>query len=161
MRFRRGRVLTSTVPVALAGALMLWLIVAGRREASPSQTTSEDVTATESWDHEPLLTREQEAGRLPFERYCAFCHGREGDGAGINAPNLPVAVPDLADATLTATRSAAQLSAHVSGEDRPAGQPPICPPWRGRLSAREIDAVAAYVEALLNARRRLTGDRLQ
>lgn len=159
MRFGRGRVMTSTVPIALAGALTLWLILAGRREASPSQTISEDVTGTDPGDHQPLLPREQEAGRVPFERYCAFCHGREGDGAGINAPNLPVPVPDLADATLTETRSAAQLSAHIAGEVGSTGQPRICPQWSGRLTARDIDAVAAFVETLVTARRRLTGDR--
>ena len=159
MRLGCSRVITSTVLITVAGALMLRLILEGRREASPSQTTSEDVAAVEAGDHQPLLPREQEAGRVPFERYCAFCHGREGDGAGINAPNLPTRVPDLAAATLTTTRSAAQLSRYVAGATRPEGQPPICPLWRGRLSARDIDAVAAYVEALVRVRRRLADDR--
>lgn len=159
MPFGRDRVIASTVPIVLAGALLLWLAWEGRREASPSQTIAEDLAAIEPGDHQPPLPREQEAGRLPFERYCAFCHGLEGDGAGINAPNLPANVPDLADATVRATRSDAELSEYVTGAARPAGRPLICPPWKVRLSAREIDAVAAYVDRLISARRRLADDR--
>ena len=102
----------------------------------------------------PRRSRTEESGRLLFERYCSVCHGVEGDGFGINAPNLPVVVADLANLDLQAARTDRDLADIISRGGRAVGRAPQMPPWGRTLSLREIDALVAYIRALARPVRR-------
>lgn len=94
------------------------------------------------------LSREEETGRLEFERYCAFCHGQGGDGFGINAPNLPVALPDLTNRALQASRTDEELFEIVARGRRTVEWSPHVAPWGRKLRVREIEALVAYIRTL-------------
>lgn len=83
-----------------------------------------------------------------FERACGVCHGRQGDGFGINAPNLPLEVPNLASSDAVRWWDDARLFARIARGGGTAARPPVCPPWQPRLTPREIDAVVAFLRIL-------------
>src|SRR3990172_9080996 len=51
----------------------------------------------------PSLTRLEETGRRLYLSICSYCHGAEGDGFGVNAPNLAVPPRDHTDAAYMQT----------------------------------------------------------
>ena len=149
MRWTSSRVVHWMVPAALAA---LVLVVRATRSDAPTApvaparalATASDASTAEG-NSTPLLSREQETGRLLFERYCAFCHGRAGDGLGINASNLPIQPADFTDVARIAARTDAQLF-EVIGRGGRAGKPsPGCPPWGRRLISPEIESLVAYI----------------
>jgi cytochrome c oxidase cbb3-type subunit 2/cytochrome c oxidase cbb3-type subunit I/II len=86
----------------------------------------------------PALTAEQEeVGARVFTANCVQCHGPRGDGAGTAAREIA-----MNPASFRRQRPSANyaLQAIRNGVD---GTPMA--PWSSRLSATEIDAVAAYV----------------
>lgn len=137
----------STAAIILTAAIVAaWLLRPPPRPKGPAEqihaTTGSEPSAS------PLLSRDEEAGRLLFQRHCSMCHGREGDGFGINAPNLPVAVPDLASSTGISTWDDARLFARIGRGGGASARPPVCPAWAPRLAPREIDALVAFLRAL-------------
>ena len=71
-----------------------------------------------------------EQGRDVYETHCATCHGRNGEGASgpaLNEGRVLVRFPDP--------------EAHILLVEN--GSPPM-PPFKGRLSREEIEAVVAY-----------------
>ena len=92
------------------------------------------------------LSRTETEGKRLFARYCATCHGESGQGDGQNAYNLDPKPPAFQQS----------LQAHaptywrqiIEGGSAAVGRSPLCPPWGRALSAREIDALSAYLAAL-------------
>jgi len=96
----------------------------------------------------PLLSREEESGRLVYERYCIFCHGPDGDGFGINAPNLRVEPPALADLYGPNSETNQQVAERIAQGGPARALSGGCPPWGRRLGAGHIQAVVAYLRFL-------------
>lgn len=143
---------SSTVAIILtAGILAAWLLRPPPRPQGPAEQVHAMTGSERSGS--PLLSRDEASGRLLFERYCGMCHGREGDGFGINAPNLPLAVPDLASSTGINTWDDVRLFARIARGGGTSGQPPVCPAWGPRLAPREIDALVAFLRVLSRAGR--------
>jgi mono/diheme cytochrome c family protein len=143
--YRFGRRLIVAV-VVLAVTLAAWLFRPQPGALGP--TAQIRPTAGSEGSDLPPLSREAEAGRLLFERYCGSCHGRQGDGFGINAPNLPLEVPSLATATRVSAWSDPQLFARIARGGSTSERPPVCPAWGRRLTGREIDALVAFLRVL-------------
>lgn len=137
----------SILAVAVAAAMLTawWLWLPSRAPAATEQIRA--AVGFEKTDLPPL-SREAEAGRLLFARYCGSCHGRQGDGFGINAPNLPVEVPSLATATRVSAWSDHQLFARIARGGGTSQRPPVCPAWGRRLTGRDIDALVAFLRVL-------------
>lgn len=137
--------------VTLAAAMVTaWLLRPPPRPQAPGGQAPV-VTGSTEFDL-PLLSRDEEAGRLLFERYCGDCHGRTGDGFGINAPNLRVEVPDLASSTHIRAWDDARLFERIARGGDTSERPPVCPAWGRRLTPREIDALAAFIRVLSSGR---------
>ena len=71
-----------------------------------------------------------------------------GDGFGLNAPNLAVPPRDHTDAAYMASRTDEQLFAVIKHGGAAQGKSALMPPWGGRLSDREIAALVAYLRTL-------------
>lgn len=96
----------------------------------------------------PGLSRVEETGKRLYVAICAYCHGVNGDGFGLNAPNLAVPPRDHTDASYMASRTDEQLFAVIKYGGGAQGRSNLMPPWGGRLSDREITALVAYVRTL-------------
>lgn len=136
---------SAAVVILPASILTAWQLVQSPHTPEPAEPSA---SRTESKESVPLLSRDQEAGRVLFERACGVCHGRLGDGFGINAPNLPLDVPSLASPEGVGSWDEARLFARIARGGGTAARPPVCPPWQPRLTPREIDAVVAFVRSL-------------
>jgi len=95
------------------------------------------------------LSRIETEGKRLFAHYCETCHGERGQGDGQNAYNLDPKPPEFQQS----------LQAHapsywrqiIEGGSAAVGRSPLCPPWGRALSARDIDALIAYLAALERA----------
>ena len=111
---------------------------------------SQPLAQPQSHAVEPVsnLSRMEETGRRLYASTCAFCHGIEGDGFGINAPNLPVPPRDHTDASYMNNLTDEQLVAVIRFGGTANGKTAFMPPWRDRFSDREIAALVAYLRTL-------------
>jgi len=102
----------------------------------------------------PGLTRIEETGKRTYVSICAYCHGENGDGFGLNASNLATPPRDHTDAAYMNSRSDEQLFAAIKYGGASQGKSALMPPWGGRLSEREISSLVAYVRTLSRGRPR-------
>lgn len=99
------------------------------------------------------LTRIEETGKRIYVSICAYCHGENGDGFGLNASNLAVPPRNHTDAAYMNSRTDEQLVAVIKYGGASQGKSALMPPWGGRLNEREISALVAYVRALSRGQR--------
>lgn len=147
-RIRAPRVILLGV---LLLAIVVWLAlgrVAIPTEAPAPSTPSVAPAGAITQPPTALPSREEERGRLLYQRYCVFCHGRAADGFGINAPNLRLEVPALADPQRLAGASNQQLADRIARGGSAQGLSAGCPPWTRRLGAGNVHAVVAYLRWL-------------
>ena len=89
------------------------------------------------------LDRTRESGRRIYLRRCAGCHGKEGDGFGINATKLETPPADFTSPQFRGAHPKGVILDWLEGRrPRPA---PLCPNWRETLSLAESNAVAEYL----------------
>ncbi len=136
-------VLALAVAVSLARARVGHLAV----EPEPHPATAVSPAASAKNTSTPRLSREEESGRLVYERYCVHCHGTGGDGFGINASNLRLEPPVLADPRRLTTE-VDHVADRIASGGMARGLPAGCPPWGRRLGAGNVQAVAAYLRWL-------------
>ncbi|MEX0880043.1 MAG: cytochrome c [Thermoanaerobaculia bacterium] len=84
--------------------------------------------------------RDAAAGRRIYERKCASCHNRNGDGRTIVAGHFPYA--NLIDGKWRSDGSPAAIEAQIR-----LGRDPM-PKFEGKLTEEEIRQTVAYVEAM-------------
>ena len=95
------------------------------------------------------LSRAETEGKRLFAHYCATCHGESGEGDGQNAYNLDPKPPEFQQSLQA--HAPAYWRQIIEGGSAAVGRSPLCPPWGRALSAREIDALIAYLVALERA----------
>ena len=133
-----------TRAVALLAMLALAPAGCGRARRAVPPDPLGDVFRKQA--QEEGLTRTETEGKRLFAHYCETCHGERGQGDGQNAYNLDPKPPEFQQS----------LQAHapsywrqiIEGGSAAVGRSPLCPPWGRALSAREIDALIAYLPAL-------------
>lgn len=144
-------------PGVIVGSVLLlatavWLARArvwSRTSASAPPTTSVAASAGGATRASTaLLSREEESGRLVYERHCILCHGPDGDGFGINAPNLRVEPPALADPNRLSSEIDQHVADRIAQGGSARGLSDGCPPWSRRLGTGNIQAVVAYLRWL-------------
>lgn len=90
--------------------------------------------------------RDAVAGRRIFERKCASCHNKNGDGRTIVAGHFPYA--NLIDGKWRSDGTAAAIESQIR-----LGHDPM-PKFEGKLTEEEIRQTVAYVQAMTrNARK--------
>lgn len=147
-RHRAAGAILLSVP---ALAVLVWLTLerVGNSTEAPSRSTRPVVSAAATAEtHATLPSREEESGRLVYERYCVYCHGRAADGFGINAPKLRLEPPALAGAPRSTATADRQVADRVADGGSAHGVPGGCPPWGRRLGTGNVQAVVAYLRWL-------------
>ena len=124
----------------LASLLAAWRLAPQAQPSAPPSIAAHSQRTS--------LTRVEETGKRLYVTICAYCHGMNGDGFGLNAPNLAVPPRDHTDAAYMASRTDEQLFAVIKYGGAAQGKSALMPPWGGRLSDREIAALVAYLRTL-------------
>jgi mono/diheme cytochrome c family protein len=124
----------------------VWLGLTGCRRTSPPAPPDPLGDVFNKQAQEAGLSRTATEGKRLFAHYCATCHGELGQGDGQNAYNLDPKPPEFQQSLRTHAPS--YWRQIIEGGTAAVGRTPLCPP-RGRvLSAREVDALMAYLEVL-------------
>lgn len=126
--------------------LVLAIIVIGALWPYPDERQNAAASADPA--PAPRLTRVEETGRRLYLSICSYCHGTEGDGFGVNAPNLAVPPRDHTDAGYMRALTDDDLTTIIKRGGTARNKSALMPPWGGRLSNREIAALVAYVRTL-------------
>lgn len=90
----------------------------------------------------------EEGGRL-FQKYCAPCHGPEGQGDGrFFASGLSPTPAALASAEFGRSRSDPDLVRAITHGSAAVGKSDLCPAWGHTFSAPEISYLVTHIRKL-------------
>jgi len=94
------------------------------------------------------LTRLEQTGARLYASVCAYCHGVDGDGFGLNSSNLTIPPRDHTDSAYIGSLDDDHLFKVIKFGGASQGKSALMPPWGGRFSDREIAALVAYLRTL-------------
>jgi cytochrome c oxidase cbb3-type subunit 3 len=100
------------------------------------------------------LTRLEQTGARLYAGVCAYCHGVNGDGFGLNSSNLAIPPRDHTDSRYMGSLDDERLFKAIKFGGASQGKSALMPSWGGRFSDREIAALAAYLRTLSRQDRR-------
>ena len=89
-----------------------------------------------------------ESGADLYKTYCWQCHGKNGDGMGVNVRDMSVQPRNHTDAKEMSSRSDEELFKAISEGGQAISKSVLMPPWGGSLSDDEIHALVAYLREL-------------
>lgn len=90
----------------------------------------------------------QPDGEDLYEAYCVQCHGKSGDGNGVNAAHLSVQPRSHIDREEMSARSDAELFKVIDQGGASINKSVLMPPWGGNLDESHINALVAYLRVL-------------
>ncbi len=131
-------------------------------QVEEAERTPSEVSATVEPDEIPLSENDDSPGAEPaammkfeeangfeiYQRYCAICHGAEGDGGGFNAFNLDPKPRSHIDEFARESVTDEELTRSIALGGAGRGKSPLMPRWGRTLSSREIRYVVAYIRLL-------------
>jgi cytochrome c5 len=89
-------------------------------------------------------------GELLYRIYCTACHGIQGNGNGLNVPDMPVQPRDHTDAGEMAARTDDELTRTIINGGPAVGKSALMPPWGAILNDAEVTALVAHLRKLSN-----------
>jgi len=140
--------------MSCAAAVALASCSGSGRTGAPGNASGEDSTVSFFAEIAPAPgTRPWlRSGQAIYGRYCAVCHGAEGEGDGFNAYNLQAnfGVPPTAftDSTVWKDLDPETARAAISLGGKAAGRSPYMPPWGETLTPQQIEDVLAFIKSL-------------
>lgn len=98
----------------------------------------------------PIVPRDGRAvpASVLYNRWCASCHGQNGNGDGPNARYLPVPPAVHHDSARMAARSDDALFDAIAGGGAVMGKSPRMPAFGATLTSAEIRSLVAYMRTL-------------
>lgn len=91
---------------------------------------------------------DSQVGKKLYQVYCTQCHGINGDGKGINIPDMAVLPRDHTDRSEMSARTDADLSKAIKHGGKSVNKSVLMPAWDGNLSDQQVDDLVAYLRAL-------------
>jgi len=91
-------------------------------------------------------------GAALYKTYCWQCHGKQGNGQGVNVRDMSVQPRDHTDAKEMASRSDADLFKAIKEGGQAISKSVLMPPWGGNLNDDEIHALVGYLRQLCRCR---------
>ncbi len=141
------------IPVLL-GAVLLWGCSGGEKEAAKAVSTPPGPSApvSASADEAPvkIMTGDWERGKVIYERYCHFCHGKKGYGDGPVGIAITPHPADFVNDTKRMSKTDTELFKSITeGVHRAiGGEEMAMPRWQDILSVQERWDVLAYIRHL-------------
>jgi mono/diheme cytochrome c family protein len=101
-------------------------------------------------DHPVDFYERKGGGEDVYRKYCAACHGGDGNGNGYNARYLPTAPTSHADSTAMASRPDDTLFDGIYAGGYILNKSPMMPPWGATLDSRDIWSLVRFIRKLCN-----------
>jgi mono/diheme cytochrome c family protein len=89
----------------------------------------------------------QRGGNL-YAYYCAVCHGKTGEGDGINSFQLATPPAKHADAALMSTISDDDIQKVIKGGGPALGRSPEMPPWGRVLADSDVADLVDFIRTI-------------
>ncbi|MFQ5427341.1 MAG: c-type cytochrome [Thermodesulfobacteriota bacterium] len=89
-----------------------------------------------------------ERGEDNYRAYCVQCHGRNGDGKGLNIRDMSVQPRDHTDAKNMSSRSDEDLFKAIKEGGQAVSKSVLMPPWKGTFTDEEIKELVKYLRTL-------------
>lgn len=83
-----------------------------------------------------------------YKTYCWQCHGKQGNGMGINVRDMSVQPRDHTDGKEMSARSDEELFKAIKDGGQAVSKSVLMPPWGGVLSDEEIKGLVGYLRHL-------------
>ena len=83
-----------------------------------------------------------------YKTYCWQCHGMQGNGMGVNIPDMSVQPRDHSDSKEMSARSDAELFKAIKEGGRSVDKSLLMPAWGGVLSDEQIEGLVRYLRQL-------------
>jgi cytochrome c oxidase cbb3-type subunit 3 len=87
-------------------------------------------------------------GKVLYEIYCTQCHGMNGDGGGINVPDMSVQPRDHTDPQEMGARTDEDLAKAIKHGGKAVDKSVLMPAWEGNLDDEQIADLVAYLREL-------------
>jgi len=100
----------------------------------------------------PVIVLAGETGADLYKTYCWQCHGKNGDGMGINVHDMSVQPRNHTDAKEMSSRSDEELYKAIREGGQAISKSVLMPPWGGTLNDDEIRSLVAYLRELCQCR---------
>ena len=95
----------------------------------------------------PLVGATERAEDI-YKTYCWQCHGMQGNGMGVNIPDMSVQPRDHTDSKEMSARSDAELFKAIKEGGRSVDKSLLMPAWGGVLSDKQINGLVRYLRQL-------------
>lgn len=83
-----------------------------------------------------------------YRTYCVQCHGLEGNGKGINVPDMSTQPRDHTDAKEMSARTHQELFKVIKEGGQAINKSVLMPPWNDTLTDEEILGLVVYLHEL-------------
>lgn len=83
-----------------------------------------------------------------YKVFCWQCHGMQGDGMGVNIPDMSTQPRDHTDTKSMKTRTDQELFDVIKGGGPALTKSILMPPWEGTLTDDEIRDMISYLRKL-------------
>lgn len=87
-------------------------------------------------------------GEALYKVYCTQCHGLEGNGRGINTPDMAVLPRNHTDRGEMSARTDADLFKAIQGGGKAVNKSVLMPAWGENLDESDIHDLVAYLREL-------------
>jgi len=95
-----------------------------------------------------FTTQASETAKDNYDTYCTQCHGINGDGKGVNTPDMSVQPRDHSDGKDMSSRSNEDLFKAIKEGGQALSKSSLMPPWGGILDDDEINGLVSYLRTL-------------
>jgi len=94
------------------------------------------------------MTASEQRGANIYAYYCSVCHGKTGEGDGINSFQLSTPPAKHADAAFMSTLSDEDIANVIKGGGTELGRSPLMPPWGRVLNNRDVVDLVTFIRTL-------------
>jgi len=96
----------------------------------------------------PALAGDADHGEVLYEAYCTQCHGMNGDGGGINVPDMSVQPRNHTDPEEMGARTDDELAKVIKHGGKAIDKSVLMPAWDDNLGDEQVTDLVAYLRRL-------------
>jgi mono/diheme cytochrome c family protein len=126
---------------------------------SPSHEESRAEGSVEITQLTDLPSRPVTRGEKLYEHYCSFCHGKQGEGDGLNAFSLSKPPRNFTDSEAVNAKSHDELVEIISTGGEAFGFTREMPPYGNTLTSAQISDLVRHIRTLARQPEENEGDR--
>ena len=116
--------------------------------AAPSEEKTQQPVFEVPQKPKSAMTASEQRGANIYAYYCSVCHGKTGEGDGINSFQLSTPPAKHADPAFMSTLSDEDIANVIKGGGTELGRSPLMPPWGRVLNNRDVVDLVTFIRTL-------------